>query len=133
MPLTRKIKVLVPLVIGLALAAAGSYILWRINAGPLPFDPQRWAAARSYSDTTRYRMSEDLLKRMRSEQWSLDRTLRELGKPESGAGWEPGNRELGANLFYGLGEKPSPVNGGFYLLLRFDENGRLIYSGALPQ
>src|SRR5205809_6972899 len=100
MPLTRKMKVLIPLVVALMLASAGSYLWWKLNVGPLPFDAQRWAAARSHSDTTRYRMSDDLLKRMGSEQWSLDRTLKELGGPEGGAGWEVENRGGGARVLY---------------------------------
>jgi hypothetical protein len=134
MPLTRNFKIIVSPVIGLVLASAAGYLYWRFALRPLRFDPQRWVAAQSLSDTMRYRMSDDLLKRLTSEQWSLDRTLKELGEPESSVGWQPGERERGARLAYLLGKKPpSLLNGAFYLMLNFDENGRLFYSRVVPQ
>jgi hypothetical protein len=130
----RRFKVIAPLLVGLALALAGGYVWWRLSAGPLRFDAQRWAAAQSYSDTTRYRMSQDLLNHMRSEHWSLDRTLKELGKPESGTGWEPENGKGAARLLYLLGEKPPKrLNGGFNLVLTFDEKGQLFSADVRAQ
>jgi hypothetical protein len=68
---------------------------------------------------------------MTSEQWSLDRTLKELGEPEERGNRDPAKATV---LIYLLGTKPPRFFGsGFYLLISFDESGRLETARASAQ
>jgi hypothetical protein len=124
-----------PTIAGMLLAIVGGYTWWCVRTRQLPFDPKSWAAAgaRLPHGSTRYRMSQNLINRINAEHWTYDRTLKELGAPQADAKSENLHGQPLA-LSYLLGKKsPSLFGSGYYLLIQFDENGRLLLVRASPQ
>jgi hypothetical protein len=87
------------IVIAVTVIAIASMVIYGLAAlawsnRPLAFEPGAWAAADPDKGKMRLRMVDDLLRRMRAEQWSDVRTINVLGPPSSDQRHPWGGRRL---------------------------------------
>jgi hypothetical protein len=97
-------------VLALGAAAIVSIVLTRgTHPESIPFNDTEWRRASPLKDDTRYRMSDDLVGKIREEGWSRNKVLTDLGAT-------PGPTTMQASCAVGTG-----FSGDFYdLVVTFD-------------
>lgn len=101
----------------------------RVSYGPISFSSIRWKqSADEAGREVRYRMSSDLVRRMREQKWDLDRTLSELGTPDGGNLADPtrSQRQAPCRLIYILERPWSSPMADYYLSVKFDTDGKFM-------
>lgn len=112
----------------------GAFIAWSW-VRPVALNAVEWRREAKGPDYRgRYRMSGDLLRRAKAEQWNLQRTIELLGQPENANGIAGEFDHGPAMLAYRVGAPPlSMPHKTYKVVFAFDSNGRFLWARLVPE
>lgn len=128
-----KMKPYVWAVAALFVGLSGVATLYTWSTRDLAFDSRQWKAVSDRRDPSRYRMANDLIRRMIGEHWDLDRVVWELGTPASGvpSGLDGVDR-VPVGLTYPLGPWGRYDPSTFYIAISVDTSGHVANATVRP-